>query len=100
MTIYFSLPFASLAFSPYQFKRRKFSTRNARPNFGRSSRELSSRTTGTSYNQIEMSIFAITLLATLAGLVASQSLVIIGGSLDDDNAIIYDKMVELAVRGI
>lgn len=39
------------------------------------------------------------LLATLMpALVTSQSLVLIGGGLSDGNAIVWEKVVELAVR--
>lgn len=45
-----------------------------------------------------MGLLSVTFLATLIGLAASQSAVIIGGNLSDGNAEIWDKVVELAVR--
>lgn len=36
----------------------------------------------------------------LPALVASQSLVLIGGGLSDGNAAVWDKMVELAVSNV
>lgn len=44
-----------------------------------------------------MRLITFLLLTTLAGLVATQSLVIIGGNLAETNADVWDKMVELAV---
>lgn len=36
--------------------------------------------------------------ALMPALIASQSLVLIGGGLSDNNAIVWEKVVELAVR--
>ena len=44
-----------------------------------------------------MRVFAFVLLSTLVALVASQSLVIIGGNLAEKNKDVWDKVVELAV---
>lgn len=45
-----------------------------------------------------MVLLSFALLATLVGLAAPQSVVFIGGNLADENAPIWDKVVELAVR--
>ncbi len=50
--------------------------------------------------RVEMRIITFFLLTTLAGLVASQSLVLIGGNLLETNADVYSKIVELAVSEI
>jgi hypothetical protein len=45
-------------------------------------------------------IALIILTATLVGLAASQSLVLVGGGLTDGNAEVWNKVVSLAVRKI
>jgi len=45
-----------------------------------------------------MSLLSICALLILPICVSSQSLVLAGGNLKDDNAIVYGKMVELAVK--
>ena len=43
-----------------------------------------------------MSVFVLTLLGFL-GFVKTQNLLLIGGALDDNNAAVYEKIVDLAV---
>ncbi len=45
--------------------------------------------------QLQVWIFVAALMPAL---IASQSLVLIGGGLSDNNAIVWEKVVELAVR--
>ena len=48
-----------------------------------------------------MNVIALNILtATLVGLAASQSLVLVGGGLTDENAEVWNKVVSLAVRKI
>ena len=46
-----------------------------------------------------MKLFVLTLLGFL-GFVKTQNLLLIGGALEDDNAAIYEKVVDLAVSAV
>lgn len=47
-----------------------------------------------------MEVFTLALVSSIVGLVAPQSLVLVGGGLTDGNAVIWNKVIELAVKTI